>query len=176
VGTFADGLVLPPELDEAGQQREALRRAADLITGATGGQRIAAGTSTVTLTGNGRRLIQVPQVPVRAVTALSVDGRPWTAVDYAVDPDGVLTRLGGVWPRGQRIIVTYDHGYLQLPEDIARLVTSLAQRILDGTVGVRSETESLGSRQTSITYHAGAGVFDDADQDILDRYRPPLLP
>jgi hypothetical protein len=183
VTAFADTTDLPSGKDATGRQLDALARATDLIRGALGGQQIVrVEDDVVTLEGNGRWILQLPQVPVVAVTSVVVGGLVHTAgIHYTVASDtGRLTSLGYPWPVGARVVVTYTHGYDFVPEDLARLCASLADKILDGSLRYRSVQESIGSKQSSISYLQPASgnpqPFDAADEQVLDKYRLSLLP
>jgi len=136
----------------------------------------------VTLTGNGRRLLQLPQIPVVSVSSVVADGATLTrGVHFDLFEEQALSSLGYSWPRGGQVVVTYTHGYGTVPEDLVRLCGQIADRILDGTLGVRSVQESMGTKQTSVTFHSLAlagddSVFSLADQRILDGYRLHPLP
>lgn len=180
---FAQTTDLPSALDAEGKQISALDRATDLIRGALDGQLITRmDNDTVTLAGNGRRTLQLPQVPVTSVASVTMNhGYPTALVadqHYTVTRDGRLVSLAYPWPVGAQITVVYSHGYDSIPEDLARLCAALADKILTGTVGVRSVQESIGTKQSSVTYAAtgSSSVFDDSEQRVLDKYRLSPLP
>lgn len=71
-----------------------------------------------TLDADGSWCLLLPQVPVTAVTAVSVDGTALDADAYEWSAKGILRRCDG-WPDGYRkVAVTYDHGYEDTPEDV----------------------------------------------------------
>jgi hypothetical protein len=184
MAAFGQTSDLPSGQDEATRQQTALAQATDLIRGALGGQRITLVTDdVVVLPGPGRRLLQLPQKPIVSVTSVAIGSATFTeGTDYEVDAElNALARLGYSWPRGGVVRVTYTHGYDTVPEELARLCGRIADRILDGTLGARSVQESIGTKQTSVTFHSLALAGDDsvfalADQRLLDGYRLPLLP
>jgi hypothetical protein len=178
--SFAEATDLPSGQDQAARQVDALARATDLIRAALGGQQVTrVDDDTVILEGNGRRVLQLPQIPVIAVGSVAVNGTTRAVgTDFTVTRDGRLTALGYPWPVGAQVTVTYSHGYDLVPEDLARLCAALADKILAGTIGVRSMQESIGTKQSSVTYAATGSnsVFDDSEQAILDKYRLHPLP
>jgi len=98
------------------------------------------------LGGNGSPYLKLPDLLIRAVRAVSVDGVAWSAgqVEAAGFGDsGVLTMntIGapsGVWPIGQRnIIVEYEHGMDQADDDLAEAgVIHLRSRLTGGDTSV----------------------------------------
>ena len=182
---FAASVDLPSTKDTAGQQADALNRATDLIRGALGGQQIIrVDDDTTVLKGNGRRILQLPQIPVVSVTSVTINQGGYypnlltPGIHYTVDAGGRLRALGYPWPSGWDITVVYTHGYDTVPEELSRLCAALADKILAGTLGVRSMQESIGTRQSSVTYAATASsaVFDDSERAVLDKYRPEPIP
>lgn len=112
---------------------------------------------TVTLDGNGRRSLRLP---VREVTACAVilrgaggaSGTPLVdGVDFEWSTDGILDRLGGLWPdRRRAVIVTYTAGFEIVPDDIQEAVLDQAEAMFNGRRGLSSKqvggiTESYGS-------------------------------
>jgi hypothetical protein len=187
VTSFGQTTDLPSGQDEAAHQQTALAQATDLIRGALGGQTIVrVDDDTVVLPSPGRRLLQLPQAPivsVTSVTSVAIGSATFTeGTDYEVDGElNALARLGYSWPRGGLVRVTYTHGYDTVPEELARLCGRIADQLLDGTLGARSVQESIGTKQTSVTFHSlalagGDSVFALADLRMLDGYRLPLLP
>lgn len=185
--SFAEPTDLPSALNDADRKQQALDRATDLIRGELDGQLITkVDDDTVTLSGDGRRLLQLPQIPVISVASVVVQlgaDRQTTlseGVDYLVHGDGRLEHLGYGWPRGWDVVVTYSHGYAEVPRDLMRLTAQLADRILDGSLRVRSVQETIGDKQTSITYlqpaSGQADPFDGADRKMLEKYRLSPLP
>jgi len=184
MAAFAQATDLPSGQDEATRRQAALERATDLIRSALGGQLITrVKNDVIMLTGNGRRILQLPQIPVVSVASVvvSLGGRSRTTltedVDFTVHNDGRLVSLGYPWPRGGDVTVVYTHGYDAVPDELARLCAALADKDLTGSLGVRSLQESIGTKSSSITYAAtGESVFTPSEDRILDRYRVQPLP
>ncbi|WP_435589580.1 hypothetical protein [Micromonospora aurantiaca (nom. illeg.)] len=69
--------------------------------------------------GDGRAVLLLPRVQVRALHAVTVAGTAWSPADVAavdVDASGVLHHRVG-WPAG-RLVVEYEHGMDMPPEDL----------------------------------------------------------
>ena len=106
------------------------------------------------LDGNGSDRILLPNWPVTAVTAVTVDGT-------VLDPDlwrwsrhGELRRPGGRWPSLPRAVtVTYTHGYPpdQIPAELAAVVLQVAAR----TVSNPQRLNSFGDGQVTAGYGGG---------------------
>jgi hypothetical protein len=102
---------------------------------------------TVKLDGVTRRLVFLPQIPVLAVSsvAITTNGTATDLVevdDFDWSPNGELRRLPEwtLWHADrQGIVVTYDHGYDPLPEDIRMVTLQLAARLWANPSGQSSE-------------------------------------
>ncbi|MGY3341200.1 hypothetical protein ACVW0K_007393 [Streptomyces filamentosus] len=121
------------------------------------------------LVGNGRTVINLPEMPVTTVASVSQDGTALTAgTDYRVNRHGILTRLGGCWPLDADVEVTYTHGYADAdrPAVFKQVCLQVA-----GRAWVRPSTavsaESLGDR--SVTYDK------DRTGEALTSYEETLL-
>ncbi len=115
-------------------------------------------------------------LPVTAVSLVEVfDGSAYQTVDateYQWTRDGVVQRLGyRCWPgylAGVR--ATYNHGYDDLPRDVAGVCIRYASRLLANPGGSAVQRETLGD--ASVEYSqasAGAGLLPD-EQMILSLY------
>jgi hypothetical protein len=86
----------------------------------------------VVLDGNWTRSLWLPHLKVNKVRAITINGVALSAGDLAqvaVYPYGKLDRIG-LWPpymQRQNIVVSYEHGFLSVPEDIARSGMALAR-------------------------------------------------
>lgn len=107
---------------------------------------------TIELSGEGRRSLLLPALPIIRIS-VKIDGSPLVlGTDFGTKKrQGIINKLGGVWPRGNdNIEVTYTHGYdltldevglLQgCPEDIQGAVLGLAEILLNVEAGVQSRT------------------------------------
>ncbi|MCP8707457.1 hypothetical protein [Streptomyces sp. AC04842] len=104
----------------------------------------------VTLVGNGRSVINLPEMPVTAVASVREDGTPLTeGTDYRFNRYGVLTRLRGCWPIDVDVDVVYDHGYAVAPRAVKQVCLQVAGRAW-ARPSTAVSAESLGDR--SVTY------------------------
>lgn len=91
-----------------------------------------------------RLALFLPERPVLAVSAITVDGDAFTDFDWT--RWGTLTRVdAGAWASGP-IVVTYDHGYAADSDEmdaIRSVVLAAASRAF--TLNERSASEALGS-------------------------------
>lgn len=102
----------------------------------------------ITLVGQDRPVLALPERPVAAVASVTVDSVALVEdVDYWWTPAGVLTRLtggrrGACWPYPQRVAVVYDHGYATVPAPIATVCKQITGRacIAGGVGGLKSRT------------------------------------
>jgi|GEM_PF-736290 len=106
----------------------------------------------IELSGEGRRSILLPALPILTIS-VKVDGVALVrGTDFGTKKrQGIITKLGGVWPRGyDNIEVTFTHGYVltpdadgllqNCPEDIQGAVLGLAEILLNVDAGVQSRT------------------------------------
>lgn len=149
-------------------------------------QEIAA---TVDLDSDGGAVLVLPSLYVTNVSSLTLNGTQpdgssfpsLTSVDWEWRSNGLLlwTPQGRYglpcgWPIGaRRVSVTYDSGYVAIPDAIRAVVASLAQRIgFDSTLA--QLLENTGGIQTNQTFsqavQQGVGLTA-IEQAALDRYR-----
>ncbi len=126
----------------------------------------------VKIDGATRNVVFLPQIPVIAVHEVSVlvstTETPLVEVDdYTWDRKGALRRIPDwtLWRADrQGVLVTYDHGYEDIPPDIRLVVLSLAAKLWANPTGVSAER--------SLTY---SGTFSELlspdEMAILDTYR-----
>lgn len=175
---------LQRDLDDAAAT-EALDAACQAIRDYLGQQLDYVQNEVVRLHGTGRRTILLPELPVNAVDAVSIDEDGVTtalvAGDWWVDgASGVLFRVGtnGIrWPGGvANVTVTYDHGYMVVPASIASVAMSLASRLYHAatfTPGMRSE--QLGASSYVRDDTATNGLVG-LEKQTLDRYAQRRIP
>ncbi len=144
-----------------------------------------------------RRTIPLPQMPVVSVASVIEDGDTLTVgtdEDYVLIQYGRLYRVGQNWERGPQIVViTYPHGYDEIPDDIAAVCARAASRAYQaglratedaGVLGVVSK--SLGDFAVGFGSAAGGGIGEGlmgasgsrmlllSEKDILAQYRMVL--
>jgi hypothetical protein len=164
---------------------QALRWASARIRAATNQVLTEVADDTVRLRGTYAGELWLPERPVTAVGAVTVDGMALASGLYSWSADGKLGAGAGEWPvlnaptgvsgwgGGAAVVeVTYDHGYTETPDDLKALCLAMAARQLSvpdyGAVTQRSET--IGRYTNSVSYGAARG-FDDDERRILNRYR-----
>lgn len=159
--------------DEEIHVDELLEDATDLIRAATGQMLYPSTSSTVTLHGCHRRLLQLPQVPVTAVTSVTVDAGVFVSgVHFTWSTQGVLRRISGTWP--DNVVVVYTHGYAAVPDDLARFTARLALNEFGGGGSGAIRSESVGSY--SVTYRDDPTKLLDEYPMLLSAYMPDRLP
>ncbi len=124
----------------------------------------------VTLVGNGRQVINLPEMPVTALTSVTEDGTLLVeGIDYRFNRHGVLTRLCGCWPVDVDIDVVYDHGYATVPAIVKQVCLQVA-----GRAWVRTTTavtaESLGDRSVTYDKDRSGQALTDYERRLLARY------
>lgn len=144
----------------------ALDTATAIIQATTGQTLTEVEDETIVLDGSGTRVLLLPELPVSAVSSVSVDDEELDADEYQWSADGYLKRRAQPWPEDLRSIeITYTHGYATIPPLVVSLTAKLAARLLDGSVSVRQE--SIGSY--SVTYLNQSLQADELV--LLDQYR-----
>lgn len=143
------------------------------------GQTIEQASDTVVLDPNAAGVVFLPQVPVTAVSAVSVDG---TALTVASDVDwysyGALYRDDNTtWgTERQTVSVTYTHGYATIPDDLKRVCVKRAARILAipmlGGPAVTTDAEgNINERRWSMSPLDGEEAFDEGDRAVMSAYK-----
>ncbi|MFD5050872.1 hypothetical protein ACFWMH_10575 [Streptomyces tendae] len=124
----------------------------------------------VALVGNGRSIINLPEMPVTSVTSVTEDGTLLVkGTDYRVNRHGILTRLCGCWPIDVDVDVVYDHGYAEVPAIVKQVCLQVA-----GRGYVRTSTalaaESLGDRSVTYDKDRTGENLSDYERRLLARY------
>lgn len=134
---------------------------------AEAGQQITAGESTVRLPGVFGPVLDLPEMPVVDVSAVTVDGLPlagtaWRTISRGIARTGTVEETAGQGSTGLTaahwggptvtIEVTYEHGVDQVPEWLRAVCLSAAGRMFVNPDRVRQET--LGSYNVSYGYDA----------------------
>lgn len=124
-----------------------------------------------TLDGNGRESLLLPVWPTTAVTSVLLDGIALVeGADYSWSDAGMLRRLGCLlWPNRFRcLVVTYSHGWAEIPEDISEAVIDQARTMFTIRPGVQSMT--TGAQSVSFGAQAAIGVTDQWSKAV-DRHK-----
>lgn len=163
-----------------------LNIATGLIQNETGQTLSAVAGDEIELRGNWTDRLWLPQRPVTAVSAITVDGIAAPAGDYTWTPDGCVTidcesqiinagNRRGYWGGpGIIVAVTYSHGFTVIPDDIKGVCLALAARIQSAPNGGAVASESLGAY--SVTYSREfSGMLTADEKKILKRYRRTAL-
>ena len=134
-------------------------------------QRIAYGTSTVTLPASDRRLPERPVVSVESV--VSEDGTALVAgTDYELVGDRIDTA------RTDRLTVTYTHGLGTLPDDLVELVCTVAARMGGMPAELQAGVQQQGAGPFQQTYgwdaYKAASGLTEGEKQVLARYWPRL--
>lgn len=170
---------LGSQVPDAQQAAATLADLSALVRAYTGQHLTAVTDDAVTLDGEGSAVLLLPEVPVTAVSSVTVDGETLDADGYTWSVNGVLRRIGGVWAAKHRsVAVTYSHGYDTVPDDVVAVLMSAAKRRQTGP-GDGVTREQIGSYAVSYgdtdagsrTTGAG-GVLLVSEQQVLNRYRP----
>lgn len=135
----------------------------------------------VTVVGNGRSILNLPEMPVTAVASLTLDGQVLEGgVGYRWNRHGTLTRLGeptwrerlaACWPLDAEITVVYDHGYGTVPGIVKQVCLQAAARAWVSAVPVASE--SIGDY--SVTYPRDSRTGTPISGQMLTDYEKTLL-
>lgn len=159
--------------------------ASDLVRGYTGLSFTAVAGDTVILDPRPDGTVQLPQVPVTAVTAADgwmpgPDGVwDWQPLAYRWIPRGLLYNTAHLdaagtarpepswpWVPGS-LRITYNHGFASVPTEIQDVVTRLAGQIAANPYWVQSRKVG---EVSAVFGTNGALGLRDSDRAILDRY------
>jgi hypothetical protein len=147
----------------------ALNLASDLIRAETGNN-ISRETSTVTIDGEHRPSLLLPNGHLVVIHEVIEDGVTLTADQYTVTPYGVLTRLGGRWSGKQpaNITVEYSHGHDPVPGLIKLICLAVADRI-SSTLPTGIKNETVGGY--SVAYAQASSTLLESEIRALDPFR-----
>lgn len=144
-------------------------------------QLITEATDVAILEATAEQWLYLPERPVTAVTSVTAGGAPlapgfWRLQNDALFRyDGWNTRFYGsssVWNQPNTILVSYTHGYAEIPADIVRIVCKIAQTSWLNPQGLREYT--MGQLHAVMAIETvGVGALDPDDKRILDFYRRP---
>jgi hypothetical protein len=148
------------------------------------GQELSAGESHEFHDGRWSQLLQLDQVPIIDVRSVQIEDRMVTDVRIN-HRTGSLWRRGCWWAERQGIVVSYRHGYKEIPEDLVLVLSSMVDRALSSpdqggpAGGGNLESERFGP----YTYRfanpgLGAVGLTAAEQETVNAYRvrPEVIP
>lgn len=136
-------------------------------------------SSRVIVNGSARTALPLPDLNVRDVYAITVDGVAWTStqIDTLTVDDGVLWLNAdspvSVWPAGHRnITLHYTHGHDRAPGAITRAALMLAKEYLvKSDVPGRATATSIGDQLFRLTIAGRDGVTGLPDVDAaIDQF------
>ncbi len=144
-------------------------------------------------TESGRTKLFLPELPVTEVSSVVENDEELDVDDdYKLGNNGVLHRMNGPWYAGvQSVVVTYTHGYEEIPQTIVDICTRAASRryqaglkaaALEGIPGVSAQTlgdysvqygseQSGGSGSGGTLGASAAPVLLQSEKELLARYR-----
>ena len=144
---------------------EVVTLVSDLIRGHVR-QAITAGTSTAHLAGTHGRRLWLPERPVTAVSLLTLDGAPLGPTDYSWRRSGALWRASGGWGSTEsEVVVTYSHGWAEVPGDLRAVALAAAARLLPNLAQVEYESTD------GYAVRGGFAGWTLSERLVLDRYR-----
>ena len=153
-----------------------MERASALFRSRTGQQITLVEDDEQELRGNWTRRLWLPQRPVVALEKITLRRR-WEIVFTVVSAQLVSSRRGlvtGLWDWGgpeATAKATYSHGYAEVPDDVAAVVTAWAARSYRSNQLVGVASMSMGP--ASVTYDANAvmnvGLTDD-EAKVVKKY------
>jgi hypothetical protein len=106
-----------------------------------------------------------PAIPV-SVTTVVVDGVTLDAADFEVDRVHGLTRTDGSRWTGL-VVVTYDHGFATVPDDVSAVCAELASRKMTNPTG----SQSVKIEGFSESFSTTSEMSDSSFIASLRRYR-----
>jgi hypothetical protein len=115
------------------------------------------------------------RLPVTGVTTVEqFDGSVFSTVaatEYTWTREGIIQRLGWQsWRSGLAVVrVTYNHGYDDLPRDVAGVCLRYAARLLNNPSGSALVRETLGDASVEYLAAAGTGLLPE-EELVLQHY------
>lgn len=167
-----------PDIDEA-TATVVLAAASGHVRGAVGQDLSLTWGDTVVLDGVAEQWLSLPQRPVIAVTAVTINGATVPSADWTLSGSRLYRWAG--WNRvlvmtastsyGRAptlVAVTYDHGYPEIPDDIKGATLAMAADILANPTGLLSENiDDYTWRRSDTTTGTAAGMLL---RDVVRRY------
>lgn len=139
----------------------------------------------------GRRLF-LPELPVTAVSSITVGGTLWTeGTDYYWYGDTGMVRLVNRWwgTTPSSVDVVYSHGYTTDPDEVRGVCLSIAARMLENPLGLTQQdigphgqaVDTEGNAELVYRSPLATGTtlpppeITDEERRILDHYRPLVV-
>lgn len=132
---------------------------------------------TVTLSGTTHRRLILGERPLKAVTAVSLDGAALPAADYRWTRAGSLWRDQGWGDESRQVVVVGSWGFSGPPPDIMSVLSTATARLVANPGQWKSVTEATssggenGSSTTTTEVAAVADGFSLSELAVLNRYR-----
>lgn len=166
-----------------------IEMASGVVRREAGGQTITAVTDDViTLAGTYELEMWLPQRPVTAVTAVTIDAVTASSNTYRWTRQGRLYRTTvdreipdwrpyGAWGTPDLpVVVTYDHGFAEVPDEISMIVAEMVVHRISNPEQIRSEAAEDYSVGYAIPINGQPLSFGltDAHRDTIAKYFPPV--
>jgi hypothetical protein len=130
---------------------------------------IAEETATFVVDGSGTPILSLPTLRLTDVAEVRLDGVVLDPADCTWSANGLIRRIGLVWPRRFRCVeVDVTHGWAPIPDGIRAVVLTLASRFYANPDKVLSKT--VGG--ISHTY-ATTTDLNDLELALVDGHRLP---
>jgi len=160
----------------ASEAQSIAAQATDAVRDYCGWRVAKAASETLVLSSRGGRALFLPSLQINEITAITVDGHTLAVDDFDWDPNGILERVSGRWPRGRRAVtVTLNHGYATCPGGISQAISAaVARGVLVPAGGIASETaigQSIVYSRMSAGGLAAGAMFVSDELERLDRHR-----
>lgn len=123
----------------------------------------------LTMDGPGQRFAMLPSLHVTAVNLVTEDTVELLDTDYEWSASGQLWKAAGWTGHFRGLVVDFDHGYDDVPEEIRDVCIAVAKRLPAQLVGATQETAGGVSRTYGSLFDVDP--FLPAERMELDRYR-----
>lgn len=134
---------------------------------------------TLTVRTRGQRDIFLPSLYVTAIDSVTEDGADLIATDYEwIAPSSILRRSdGALWGLDAEVVVTFTHGYADVPAEVTAVVQAVAQRAIQNPGSVLREQAGPFGASWSLTgpNQSGSLALLDSEKDALRPYRIPVV-
>ncbi|MDU2058159.1 MAG: hypothetical protein E6719_02475 [Dermabacter sp.] len=128
----------------------------------------------IILDGNGEGRILLPSRRVLNVSEVRVHGDVLAPTEFEWSQDGMLKRVGGVWPDSYRSVqVTLEHGfdYAGVLADVARAIVARMEADPTGVIASqRAGTQSVSFRSGAFGGGGGGGLLS-TERELLAPYK-----